>query len=97
SNTRDEWNSLLLQTHLPSRGFLLSKTIEEIENILPPYFVQVNQSCIINVKRITDTGKADYQFYIGEDSFIIAEPWRESAMKVIRLFLDDSRFWMIRR
>lgn len=84
-------NNLLLQSEIPTKGFLLRKTLSEIENELPPYFARVNQSSIINVKKITEAGKSDFKYYIREDSFVITDHYRENAIKVIRLFLDDSR------
>lgn len=97
SNTKDGKgnNNLLLQSETPTKGFLLRKTLSEIEHELPPYFTRVNQSAIINVKKITEAGKTEYQYYIHEDSFVITDTYREHAIKVIRLFLDDSRYWMI--
>lgn len=84
-------NNLLLQSETPTKGFLLRKTLSEIEHELPPYFTRVNQSAIINVKKITEAGKSDFKYYIREDSFVITDHYRENAIKVIRLFLDDSR------
>lgn len=84
-------NNLLLQSETPTKGFLMRKTLSEIEHELPPYFTRVNQSAIINVKKITEAGKSDFKYYIREDSFVITDHYRENAIKVIRLFLDDSR------
>lgn len=63
------------------------ESLRHVESFLPDYITRFNDTEIVNVKFIDQTGKAPNIYFIGKQRFEINEACTATAMQVIRRFI----------
>lgn len=86
SNNTYEKNTVLIHTTGLTSGFVLRKTMKEMEDELPDYFLRIHDSYIINLEKVT-ARRTPNKLFINQHFFNIGEKFRVKAQEKINLIL----------
>lgn len=84
-------NNILIYSRSSNKGYFYRGTLNDIEIMLPEYFVRFNQSTIVNLNAITAKGKTQHIYYLGDIRVDISDKYKEEALGKINLHLIESR------
>lgn len=70
-----------ISLHTEQANHLIYKRMKEIEEQLPPYFMRVHQSYIVNMQKIKRM--VQYKVEMGKDWIPVSQPYRSALLKAI--------------
>ena len=86
SNNSYENNTVLIHSAQSATGFVLRKTMKEIEDELPEHFARIHDSFIINLQKVT-ARRTPHRLFINDHHFNIGDKYRDNALEKINLIL----------
>ena len=88
SNNKNEHNTVIIKLADLTKGYILRKTMKEIEDELPENFARIHDSYIVNLNKIT-ARRLPHKLFIDELALNIGEKYKSSTIEKLQ-FLFGS-------
>jgi DNA-binding LytR/AlgR family response regulator len=88
SNNKNEHNTVLVRLTDLNKAYILRKTMKEIEQQLPAFFVRIHDSYIVNLHKVT-ASRLPHRLFIGELLLTIGDKFRDATIEKLNSFFGS--------